>query len=422
MRAYWQKILILIFFINFLGVINLSPASAQSVQEGIAELKARIIQLETKLAQQEKIDARQEEKIEKIKEDGILPVLEGINIGGGATFVIQGTINANATSSKDEDVTDGSYSVDLELEKSFDNNGTFFVHLEGGQGAGVMDSDELDLFSGVNKDATGGDAKLELAEVWYEHNFNDNLFVTFGKLDPTCYFDTNAVANDETVQFLADMFKNSPVIEFPDNGAGIRLGFLPTEKIELGFGLLDADADWEDIGDDVFVMGEMNFKPNLFGREGNYRVYGWVNNADHTKLLDTTKTREQGYGLGLGFDQEFTDTLTGFLRFGWQDEKVYNCDMSWSTGFQLIGKPWGRDNDVLGLAVGQVMPGDDYGKAGNPDHNEGHFEAYYNIHINDNLSISPDVQVIWNPKGVGSSGQGRDDTIVVLGLRSQVEF
>ncbi|MBL7081743.1 MAG: carbohydrate porin [Candidatus Omnitrophica bacterium] len=70
----------------------------------------------------------------------------------------------------------------------------------------------------------------------------------------------------------------------------------------------------------------------------------------------------------------------------------------------------------------QSMPGDDYGKAGNPDHNEGHFEAYYNIHINDNLSISPDLQVIWNPKGVGSPDQGRDDTIVVLGLRTQVNF
>jgi carbohydrate-selective porin OprB len=393
---------------------------AKGIEDEVADLKRRIMSLERRLAdQEEKLDEQSEisESLESIKE-----AFEGLSIGGGATFVVQGTMDANATPSKGEDVTDGSYSVDLELEKSFDNGGVFFIHLEGGEGAGVMDSDELDLFSGVNADATGGDAKMELAEVWYEHSFNDNLFLTFGKLDPTSYFDSNAVANDETTQFLADMFKTSPVLEFPDNGPGIRLGFLPTEKIELGVGFLDADADWEDIGDDIFVIGEVNLKPNLFDREGNYRLYGWVNDSDHTKLSDTAKTKEKGYGFGLSLDQQLIDTLTGFLRFGWQTDKVYECDMSWSTGFQLTGEPWDRDNDVLGIAIGQVMPGDDYGKAGNPSHNEGHFEAYYNIHINDNLSISPDLQVIWNPKGVGSSDQGRDDTIVVLGVRTQVDF
>ena len=422
MKGCLHRAVILLLCLSTLGIAKVCEASDESIRAEIAELKARISQLEKKLNQQQEVVARQDEEIEGLKQAGILPALEGINIGGGATFVVQGTIDANATGSKGEDVTDGSYSVDLELEKSFDNGGTFFIHLEGGEGNGVMDSDELDLFSGVNKDATGGDAKMELAEVWYEHNFSDNLFVTFGKLDATCYFDTNSIANDETTQFLADMFKNSPVLEFPDNGPGIRLGFLLAEKIELGLGFLDANADWEDLGDDIFVIGQINFKPNLFQKEGNYRFYGWVNDTDHTRLLDSTRTKEEGYGFGLSFDQEFTDALITFFRFGWQTDEVYNCDMSWSGGFQLTGEPWGRDEDVLGLAVGQLMPGDDYGKAGNPDHNEGHFEAYYNIYINENLSISPDLQVIWNPKGVGSSGQGRDDTIVILGVRTQIDF
>jgi len=399
------SIVYLLFLAASFGATDICVADGQSINSEIAELKARISKLEGRVNEQG---------------ESILPLIENVSIGGGVTFVLQGTIDANATSSQGEDVTDGSYSVDLELEKSFDNGGTLFIHLEGGEGAGVMDSDELDLFSGVNVDATGGDAKMELVEVWYEHNFIDNFFVTFGKLDPTGYFDSNAVANDETGQFLADMFKSSSVLEFPDNGPGIRLGFLPAEWMELNAGILN--AAWEDIGDDVFVIGEVNLKPNLFDREGNYRLYGWINDADHTKLLDLTKTEEEGYGFGLSFDQEFTDTLTGFFRFGWQTKEVYECDMSWSTGFQLTGEVWGREDDVFGLAIGQVMPGDDYGQAGNPDHKEGHFEAYYNIRINDNLTISPDLQVIWNPKGVGSSDQGRNDTIIVLGLRAQVNF
>ncbi len=411
-------------FLRLWGVLTLLGAVlfsgrcvfAAGIEDEIAGLKRRIMSLEQRLADQEKRLDEQSE-LQNIKQ-----ALEGISIGGGATFVVQGTIDANATPSKGDDITDASYSVDLELEKSFDDGSTMFIHLEGGEGAGVMDDDELDLFSGVNADATGGDAKMELAEVWYEKGFDNDVVLTFGKLDPTCYFDSNAVANDETSQFLSDMFKNSAVLEFPDNGPGIRLGFAPTQTVELGLGILDGNGDWEDIGDDIFLISEVGFKPNLLGREGTYRIYGWVNNTDHTQLLDATKTEEEGYGFGLSFDQELTDILAGFFRFGWQDEEVYDCDMSWSTGLQVAGKVWGRDSDVLGLAIGQVMPGGDYADAGNPDHNEGHFEAYYNIYVNDNFSISPDLQVIWNPKGVGSSDQGRDDTIVVLGARSQISF
>lgn len=355
-------------------------------------------------------------------------VLEGLKISAGATFVVQGTINANATGSEGEDVTDGSYSADIELEKSIGDFGAAFLHLEAGQGDGVMSPDELDLFSGVNKDATGDDADLGIAELWYEHSFLDEKIVlTTGKLDATCYFDTNELANDECTQFLSDMFKNSPVIEFPDdNAGGIRLAIDPSEWlefgewIEFGVGIFDANADWENIADNIFAIGEITLKPKLFDREGAYRFYGWFNDNDHTEYLDTTKTEEEGYGFGVSFDQELTDIIAAFFRFGWRNEEVCDCDMSWSIGCQVAGQQWGRTGDTFGLAIGQVMPGDDYADAGNPDHDEGHFEAYYNVYINDHLSISPDLQIIWNPKGDGTAG--RDDTITVLGLRAQLDF
>lgn len=401
------------FLMVMLGTIFFLPlknAFAEDTKYEINRLKVRLSELERKLDEQKEASKS---------------LLESISISGGATFIIQSTIDANATASEGEDVTDSSYSVDLELEKSFNNNRTLFVHFEVGQGAGVMDSDELDLFSGVNKDATGGDGNLSLVEAWYEQNSLDESFVfTFGKLDPTGYFDTNTVAGDETNQFLGDIFKNSVVLEFPnDNTAGLRTSFSPTEWIEFGAGVWDANSDWENLGDDIFAIGEVNFKPEFFYElEGNYRFYGWVNNKDHIKLSDTTKTEENGYGFGLSFDQQFTETLTAFTRFGWQDKEVYDCDMSWSAGMQLIGEIWGRENDVLGIAIGQVMPGDDYEEAGSLAHKEGHLEAYYNIYINDNLSITPDVQVIQNPKGVKSDSEGRNDTIVVLGVRSQINF
>lgn len=414
------KFFILIFLIlgMIFGSINICRADEEAIRVEIAELKARIQQLEEKLAQQEE----KTEGMEKIKE-----AFEGFSIGAGATMVLQGTHNANATSRKKEDVTDVSYSIDLEIEKIFKEvDGRAFMHLETGQGAGV--EDELTVFSNVNKDANT-DTNVRIAEVYYEQNlFNKKMVLTFGKLDPTVYLDTNAYANDETVQFLGRIFRNSPTIEFPDNSAGLRLSLAPVEFFDVELGVWDADADWEDAFDSVFSAGQINLKPKFLDREGNYRLLGWVNDRNHTKWLDSTVEKRKTYGLGISFDQELTDNLACFLRYGWQDPKIYlvgssfSLEQAWSIGLQVKGSLWGRNDDILGLAIGQAIPSDDYKKADATRNakKEGHFECYYNYKVNEHLSLSPDVQVIWNP--YGDDVADKKDTITVVGMRAQVDF
>lgn len=106
---------------------------------------------------------------------------------------------------------------------------------------------------------------------------------------------------------------------------------------------------------------------------------------------------------------------------------TYSLEQSWSAGIQIEGKPWGRENDVIAFAVGQVFPSGDYKKAGDTfdpvrgnAKAEGHFETYYRIHLNKHLSISPDFQYIWNPFGKDIP----EDTngIFVGGMRAQVDF
>lgn len=414
------KILIILFLTSlaFFTPKRAYSADEESVRAEIAELKTRIAQLEERLAQQEE----KSEGIDKIKE-----VFEGFSIGGGATMVLQGTHNANATSAKNEDVTDASYSIDLEFEKEFKEiDGKAFMHLETGQGVGV--EDELTVFSNVNKDANN-DQSVKIAEVYYEQNLLDKkIALTFGKLDPTVYLDTNTYANDETTQFLGRIFRNSPVIEFPDNAGGLRLSIAPVELFDIELGVWDADADWEDAFDSIFFGSQINFKPKFFNQEGNYRILGWLNDRNHTKWLDTTKDKEKGYGFGISFDQELTDEIGAFLRYGWQSPKVYltgtsfSLEQAWSTGLQIKGSLWNRENDILGLAVGEAIPSDDYKKADSTRNarKEGHFEAYYNIHINEHLHLSPDLQVIWNP--YGDDVANKKDTITVFGLRGQVDF
>lgn len=136
----------------------------------------------------------------------------------------------------------------------------------------------------------------------------------------------------------------------------------------------------------------------------------------------------------MSFDQKANDIVTLFVRYGWQNPKVYSPELtatngsyysleqSWSAGFQVEGKPWGREKDIFAFAVGQIMPSDDYKKAndGYLAKTEGHLETYYRIHVNDHLSISPDFQYIWNPFGKDVAGD--TNGIFVGGMRAQIDF
>ncbi|KPK40429.1 MAG: hypothetical protein AMJ78_07185 [Omnitrophica WOR_2 bacterium SM23_29] len=431
---------ILFLVVLFLIKSPFGFAEEVSVEEKVKQLEGRIEVLERKLAEREEKLAEYESKFEHIdthllhREEGA-PTFEaeGFEIGAGATFVLQGTHNANATEQEDEDATDVTYSADIEIGKEFEKiNSKAFIHLEAGQGAGV--EDELTVYSNVNRDADD-DNNVRVTEVWYEQGlFGDKALLTFGKLDSTAYFDNNEVANDETTQFLGRIFRNSPAIEFPDNTVGIRTAVIPCGWLELGYGVFDADSDWEDFGDNLFNIGQVTFKTNFFGLDGNYRILGWHNDSHHTKWLDAEKIKEENYGFGLSLDQKITDIVTLFGRYGWQDPEVYNpsitatdgsnfsLEHSWSSGFQISGEPWGRENDVLAFAVGQAIPSDDYKKADETRNakDESHFETYYNIYINDHLSLSPDFQLIFNP--FGEDVTDRTQTISIYGLRAQVDF
>lgn len=454
-----RRFLILLFMMSCFGASDVFAEEYVSLEQ-YRQLENRVLALESKLGEYDKCMNEQKqcilEQSKKISEyesrlaqfdtdlhrqtGAPISIAEDLEIGAGGTMIIQGTNNANNAAvdvTKKESRTDASYSADITLGKEFKEvGGKAFLHLEVGQGAGL--EDDLTLYSNVNRDADN-DNNVRLTELWYEQAlFKDKVALTFGKLDPTAYFDNNDVANDETTQFLGRIFRNSPTIEFPDNTAGIRLAYMPLEWLELGYGVFDGNSDWEKVGDNLFNIGQVTFKTKVFDLPGNYRFLGWNNNVYHTKWLDTEKTKEANYGFGLSFDQKVTDIVTLFTRYGWQNPKVYNPDImatgdlnyslahSWSAGFQLEGKPWGRENDVFAFAVGQAIASKDYKKAGealDPARRakpEGHLEAYYRIHVNDHLSLSPDFQYIWNPFGKDVAED--TDGIFVGGMRAQVDF
>ncbi|MCK4851689.1 MAG: carbohydrate porin [Candidatus Omnitrophica bacterium] len=426
-------------------------AKDRSIEDRFAELtevvekqNERIITLEKRLAEQEETAVRQQETIDARKETierlhGVAPAFQGLNINAGATFVGQGTPNANNAGAGGTDVSDhgsedsrfdGSYSVDLEIEKQFGDYGMAFIHLEAGDGDTV--EGDLNVFSNVNRDAGDSANSVDVTEAWYEHYlFDGQVTLTGGKIGADAFIDTNEYANDECAQFLGHMFRNSDVIDWPDdNNFGARMMLAPEmlRAFEVEAVYMEEDADWNNLFDEPFIGTQLNFMParafdydeDLWG--GNYRVYFWYNGAPHAKVKDANDFERGNWGCGVSCDQTLTEVFGVFGRFGWQDPEVSNLEYHWSVGGQMTGEYWDRGDDIVAIAVGQAIPGKEYGDAGNPHDNETHLEAYYAYKVNEHLTLSPDMQFIWNPNGVGNSADGDNDCIFVYGLRGQVNF
>jgi carbohydrate-selective porin OprB len=346
------------------------------------------------------------------------PWYEKLNLAVGATGVLQGSSGVRESLNAERDVTDGSVSCDVELSVPITEQTLFYSLFQSGTGDG-LDGD-LPTLSGFNADADS-DSSVRLMELWYQQTWSgDHLRLRVGKVDLTTDFDTNAVANCETEQFLSGGFVNNLAVEFPDdNGPGAMLWVTPNERWALGLGVADADADGEGLFADLFSMVEVGYKPQIGGRQGSYRLYGWLNHGDHEDLTDPTRSTESNRGFGLSCDQEVGRNLTLFARGGWQRDRVSVVQCAWSAGLQYTGRICGREGDALGLAYGVAVLGDAWRASeelANPG-DEHHLELYYRRQVNERLSVSPDLQWVRNANGDRDNGQ-----VWSFGVRTQLCF
>ena len=399
----------------------------------IDELEKRVAGQETKaqptgmLVAESDIDKKIDERLSH-RAPGY-QLMEGLTLGLETTTIVQAGhhLNGDLQLSKNEDVTDATMTTKISFNKKFGEYGEGYAQLKAGQGAGLDSS--LKLFSYVNSNANDNSSAY-FTEAWYEFYFKQiSGALTLGKLDPTNYIDTNDYANCDPYQFLGGIFNNSPVIDFPgNNGFGVHFGAAPYELFDINLVAMAGNDGWNNVFDAMFLSGQINFKPKFFGKPGNYRLIAWENGANHTKWTDTEEIKENSYGYGLSFDQELTDVIGLFARYGWQDPKVYlndsvfSLEQSWSLGPQFKGSVWGRPADVLGVGFGQIIPSDKYKEAGSDllAKTESYLECYYNIKINDHFALTPDFQVIWQP--YGKDATNGDGPIVIGGLRGQMDF
>jgi len=422
----------------------------EEVKKQNKELMQRLKTLEKDLQEYKKAHSGTEQEINRLKK--VEDALGHINISADLTGIIQGTINNDDNNTDEGESADGAFTFDLNLATDFGKYGNFYVHLEGGDGEGL--NDDVPSFSVPNYDAYAtknhnNQTDLTISEAFYEIGLKDERFVfDIGKMDISVLFDENEAAGDETSQFLNNIFVKSMglTIPEPDNFycPAFMLKIAPVELVEfrlIGASVEDYNGDnWEDIFDHGFMACQINFRPEINGKKGNYRIYGWMDDRNHLKnrylgiansrstpLYNDPLAHEEQKGWGVSIDQEVSKGIRAFARYSqtnddlstWNDNEwqAIPFDRLWTAGMELGGSPWKRPGDAIGMAYGRILLTDDFERADTDTDDEEYAELYYRYALYERLAISLDYQWIAN-----AGGMSHADDISILGMRTQFDF
>jgi len=213
------------------------------------------------------------------------------------------------------------------------------------------------------------------------------LEIRIGKMTLPDTFDLNSVGSDSHLQFTNWTIVNNGAWDYAADTRGYTLaGILEyDDKVWSARYAISAmptvangiDLDWA-ISRANGQNWEFELRKGLFARwldpkrEGAVRVLSYVNHAhmgDYRESVnqylkgqaatpDITKTEKFGavkYGFGLNTEQEVTDSLRLFARFGWNEDQhesfaYTEVGQTILFGGDYNGRNWHRLNDKVGVA------------------------------------------------------------------------
>jgi len=288
-----------------------------------------------------------------------------------------------------------------------------------------------------------------------------------GKMSMPDFFDINSVGTDSHLQFLnwtvdnngawdyaADTrgYTYAAVAEYIDRSWSARyaIALMPTAAngIDLDWNLRRASGQNMEIEWRHPLLGNL-ISPE---RKGVIRVLSFVNHAhmglyrdaikaylngetDKPDITAAEKFSEVKYGFGLNAEQEITEDLRSYLRFGWNEGQhesyaYTEVDQTIAFGADYAGRRWSRPFDKVGLtyvtnaikrdhqqylALGGLgfLLGD--GKLNYA--REDILESYYNLHAWRGVYYALDLQFIDHP------GYNQDrGPVLVESVRMHVDF
>jgi carbohydrate-selective porin OprB len=265
------------------------------------------------------------------------------------------------------------------------------------------------VISGPNANIYPDDAALDEL-LWKQVSPGGRLVVLAGRVDPSTYFDTNRAANDAYGQFFSLALQNDLSIPFPTyGGLGAVVRAAPRQDLYLMVAALtslneDPWAFWRSADDGNWMeLLEVGFSGSLpYLGTGRYRITPWHNRLDGS----------DGFGISLNFDQELGhEQLVAFFRFGIGDDDVTPIERFLSGGL-AFEQPFDRAGDMVALGAASSDPSPDNGVR-----RETLLELYYRLGLSPTISLTPDLQVIFDP----ADGDSRE-TILVWGIRLEMSF
>lgn len=387
-----------------------------------------------------------------------IEALQGIELEASLTGVAQKVGAGDTASGAGESRLNyrGDIAVTLPGGDIGDSEGKIFAHLRFGQGTGI--GLRPTYSSGANSTAfetTAGadDSFAILAQAWYQlkmplggdgikANAHQHLSLTAGKIDSFVFFDQNGIADDESSKFMNNVFVHNPLL---DSGGDIRAdayGFAPGAIAQyvnegdkgsewgLSLGVFGSGpgANFSGSQGQPYVIAQAETAARFNHLPGNYRMYVWRNGRGSN--YDGIARKHSG--IGFSADQQVTENLTLFGRYGHQLKGKVRFDRALTLGGELAGSNWGRATDGIGLAFGTLRTSADFRNDSltidadadaTPDFgylasgSEKQFEIYYRYQLNDKVELTPDFQMISRPGGNGSAS-----TVKVLGLRAKLGF
>jgi hypothetical protein len=241
---------------------------------------------------------------------------------------------------------------------------------------------------------------LSLREAWLMTElFDQQLALTVGRIDLTSFFDSNAVANDETSQFLSDALVNNPMLGLSENGAGMAAVYDPKNGVTLKLGYQQSDSTATNLSDALFQMAEVGYQFNPFGSgEGNYRAWYRTDNGEGNL---------SAYGFSV--DQKVAAGITLFGRYGEAETVSDGDDEFFSGGVQFSDGLGFNPSDVWGLGFANTVLGN--------DDEETLFEGYYTLSLAERLALS------FHLTYIEEEPDGADDfSYLVPGFRLQANY
>ncbi len=266
------------------------------------------------------------------------------------------------------------------------------------------------------------------------------ISVIIGKFSLTDFFDDSQISHDPRSQFMNWSLMSNGAWDYPANTRGYTMGAVvqavwnewafrtaittvPIEangpELQFKFGKA-MGLVWEVEKSHLFEKDAARFSSIHAGifwnkaKMGNYQQAIQNSGGFSPDVTDSRLYGRDKWGYYISMDNHF-GKLHHFIKTSWNDGKnetwaFTEIDGSFTTGLQLDGQIWKRENDRFAIALVSNALSTDHrtylakggygfligdGKLNYA--NEQILEAYYSLHLHKNIFLSPDYQFIINP-------------------------